>query len=311
MLFVVLLFLVGLACLWKGGDLFVDQAVHLARRFGISEIIVGATIVSIGTTLPEVTVSALAAAGGAGDMAYGNAVGSVICNTGLIAGALVLFRPTRAKRADIAFGGLFFLGAAAAFALVTARFGTLTPWAGAALLALFAGFLFASAYRARRATLGADISQTAEPKDNGLRHALLMVLGAGLIFLGSQLLITNGIRIAQALGVPARVIALTFIALGTSLPELATAVIAIARGHGALSLGNIIGANFFNLTLVLGLSAVISPIPAWSPTFLRDIQAMVIPMLILTLPTFIRGRTFRLQGALLIGIYAWYAIRLF
>ncbi len=311
MIVVVLLFLAGLALLWKGGDLFVDQAAYFARRFGISEIVIGATIVSIGTTLPETTVSALASLGGTPAIAYGNALGSVICNTGLVAGLLLLLRPGRADRGEVAFGALFFFAAAIAFALIASRFGVIDRWAGWVLNGLFLSYLVSSVLRARRASMGRAEQNASEPKRAALKHALLMALSALLIFLGSRLLIANGTEIAWALGVPERVIALTFIALGTSLPELATAVIAIARGHGALSLGNIIGANFLNLTLVLGLSAVLAPIPAPVSSLLNDVRALAVPMLLLTLPTFIRGGTMRVQGALLIGIYAFYCYRLF
>lgn len=310
MFVVVLLFLVGLAFLWKGGDLFVDQAAYFARRFGISEILIGATVVSIGTTLPEVTVSALAAANGISDIAYGNAVGSVICNTGLIAGILLLFRPGRVVRAEIALSTSFFFAAAALFALILVQLGEIARWAGLVLLALFAAYLLSTSYRAWRASSAREEGM-AEPRGPALKNALLLALGATLIFVGSRLLIANGIIIAQALRVPERIIALTFIALGTSLPELATAVVAIARGHGAISLGNIIGANFFNLTLVLGLSAVIFPISTPGAALPNDVRSLIVPMLLLTLPTLIRGRTMRLQGALLLAIYAWYCFQLF
>lgn len=311
MIVVLLLFLAGLALLWKGGELFVDQAAYFARRFGISEIVIGATIVSIGTTLPETTVSALASLGGAPAIAYGNAVGSVICNTGLVAGLLLLLRPGRAHRGEVAFGALFFFAAAIVFTLIASRFGVIDRWAGWVLIALFLSYLVSTALRARRTATGRAETDAPEPKRAAPKHALLMALAALLIFLGSRLLIANGTEIAWALGVPERVIALTFIALGTSLPELATAVIAIARGHGAISLGNIIGANFLNLTLVLGLSSALAPIPVPVSALLNDVQAMAVPMLLLTLPTFIRGGTMRLQGALLVGIYALYCYRLF
>ncbi len=311
MVVVVLLFFIGLACLVKGGDLFVDQAVFFARKLRVSEIMIGATIVSIGTTLPEVTVSALASANGIPDIACGNAIGSVICNTGLIAGILLMLRPTHPARGELATGSVFFFTAATAFAVITARFGILSRWAGALLLALFlTDMLFASRRALRLSQAQAD-SDVSSKEGSSLRHALLMALAAFLIFLGSRLLIANGMEIARALHVPERIIALTFIALGTSLPELATAVVAIVRGHGALSLGNIIGANFFNIALVLGLSATIAPIPAPVASLAGDVRALFIPMLLLTLPTFIRGKTMRLQGVLLVGLYGFYCWKLF
>lgn len=311
MLVVVLLFLVGLAFLVKGGDLFVEQAVYFAKKLGISEMIIGATIVSIGTTLPEVTISALASANGVPDIAYGNAVGSVVCNTGLVAGVLLLLRPAPTNRGEIAPGSLFYFAGVLAFSIIAVRFGMLARWAGMSLLALFITYLLFTSYRAWRAAPVKAAGDDTPTKGEAFWHAVLLLFGAALIFAGARLLITNGMKIAQALHVPERIIALTFIALGTSLPELTTAVVAIVRGHGAISLGNIIGANFLNITLVLGLSAVIFPIPAPGAALINDIRSLIVPMLVLTLPALIWGRTMRLQGGLLLAIYAWYCAALF
>ena len=314
MVIVIILFLIGLLLLYKGGDVFVDQAVYFARRFRISELIIGATIVSIGTTLPEVTVSALASAGGASAISYGNAVGSVICNAGLIAGVLLLSMPARVTKSEIAIGALFFFVADIVFALFSIFVGFINILSGICLLIIFSLYILITLHRSHNTINSLTCLPQAESLKNEnapLKHVLLMVLGAVFIFAGSRLLIDNGIRIAQALHLHERIIALSFIALGTSLPELITAIVSIAKGHGAISLGNIIGANFMNLTIVIGISAIIMPISTPIRILQTDLFFLLIPMSILTIPTLIQGKTMRLQGALLLAIYTGYCIMLF
>lgn len=314
MVVVIVLFFFGLVLLYKGGDVFVDQAVYFARRFKISELVIGATIVSIGTTLPEVTVSALASAGGVSAIAYGNAVGSVICNAGLIAGVLLLSMPARVTKSEIALGALFFFAADIIFASFSIFVGSINIIAGICLLVIFSLYILIALRRSYHTTdllTSMPQSESRKNEDAPLKHALLMVLGAVFIFIGSRLLIDNGIRIAQALHLNERIIALSFIALGTSLPELITAIIAIAKGHGSISLGNIIGANFMNLTIVIGLSAIIMPISTPIRILQADLYFLLFPMLVLTIPTLIKGKTTRFQGVLLLTTYVWYCTMLF
>ena len=296
MLIPVLLFIVGLLCLIKGGDWFVDGATGIARRFHVPELLIGATVVSIGTTLPEVMVSTTSAFTGHGEIAYGNAIGSIICNASLIAAITIAVKPGKVDPKSLRTPVLFFFVAAAFYAGVAYTTGYYSRPVGLVLLAMFAE----------------------ETDENGslARELGLLAVGAVLIAVGANLLVDNGTLIAQALGVPESVIALTFVALGTSLPELVTAITSLAKGHGALSLGNVIGANVFNLVLVSGVSAVVAPftIPQNSMLFghnaslVLEFPVMFAVMLLLTVPALIKGRLSRPQGIALLCIYAAFCV---
>ena len=318
----VLLFVLGLVLLIKGGDWFVDGATGIARRLHMPELLIGATVVSIGTTLPEVMVSAGAALEGHGEIAYGNAVGSIICNTALIAALSMLFRPAKAERRALVLPSVFFFGAAAVYAASAYLQGGFSRASGALLLAIFLIYMVLSLIRIPRPDRPEAVMPLEEQKENaskrgeGYRDVLLLIVGAALIAFGADLLVDNGIVLARAMGVPESVVALTFVALGTSLPELVTAVTSLIKGHGALSLGNIIGANLFNLVLVSGVSILLSPfsVPS-SPqlmgqplSLVLDLPLAIGAMAILTLPTLIGGRTFRLQGGVLLLLYVGFCV---
>ena len=313
MLTPVLLFAAGLVCLIKGGDWFVDGATGLARRFRLPELLIGATVVSVGTTLPEVMVSTTSALGGHGEIAYGNAIGSVICNTALVAALTVAIRPGKVDRAALKTPVAFFFAAAALYAGVAYTAGYFSRIAGFALLALFVIYM-AVTVRQMTGNPGASgtTAEDAAEETPLWQELALLVVGAALIAAGARLLVDNGSLIAKALGVPESVIALTFVALGTSLPELVTAVTSLAKGHGALSLGNVIGANLFNLVLVSGASVALSPfaiprestIAGHNASLVMDIPVMLAVMLLLTVPALARGKLARWQGVTLLGIYA-------
>ncbi len=319
MLIPVLLFIVGLVLLIKGGDWFVDGATGIAHRFRIPEILIGATVVSIGTTLPEVMVSATSALSGHGEIAYGNAIGSIICNTALIAALTVAIRPAAVKRKSLVLPVAFFFGAAIFYSLIAYLSGFFSRVVGVILVLGFVVYIVISTLQAlKNKDLAEDADDDdANPGKGGLvKEIILLVIGAALIAVGARLLVDNGTLIAQWLGVPESVIALTFVALGTSLPELVTAITSLAKGHGALSLGNVIGANLFNLVLVSGVSVVLNPfsIPEGSVIFGRnaslvlDIPVMLAVMGLLTLPALIRGKLSRVQGVILLAIYAGYCV---
>ena len=311
MLIPVLLFLVGLLCLIKGGDWFVDGSTGIARRFHVPELLIGATVVSIGTTLPEVMVSTTSALSGHGEIAYGNAIGSVICNAALIAAITVAVRPGKVDPKSLRVPVLFFFAAAALYTGVAYSTGYFSRPIGFVLLALFVAYIVCNVLAMKNAPAPEE-----EEEDDGEsslgKEIGLLVVGAALIAVGANLLVDNGTLIAQALGVPESVIALTFVALGTSLPELVTAITSLAKGHGALSLGNVIGANVFNLVLVSGVSVSLAPfsIPQESTLFginaslVMDLPVMWAVMLLLTVPALCRGKLSRWQGILLLCIYA-------
>ena len=310
MLVPVLLFAVGLLCLIKGGDWFVDGATGLARRFHLPELLIGATVVSIGTTLPEVMVSTTSALTGHGEIAYGNAIGSVICNAALIAAVTIAVRPGPVDRAALRTPVLFFFAAAVLYALVAYTSGQFTRPVGLALLAMFAVYMAVTVLQMRRGAVPAAGEEEAAAGSVG-RDLGLLAVGAALIALGADLLVDNGTLIAQALGAPESVIALTFVALGTSLPELVTAITSLVKGHGALSLGNVIGANLFNLVLVSGVSVTLAPfsipqaavIAGHNASLVLDLPVMLLVMLLLTVPALVRGKLSRVQGLALLAVY--------
>lgn len=310
MLIPVLLFIVGLLFLIKGGDWFVDGASALARRFHLPELLIGATVVSIGTTLPEVMVSTMSALSGHGEIAYGNAIGSVICNAALIAAITIAVRPGRVDPKTLKTPVAFFFAAAAIYCIAAYVFGRFTRVMGIIMLATFVAYMAVNVLQMKNTPAG---EQEASEEEMPLAKTLiLLVLGAVLIAAGANLLVDNGTLIAQALGVPESVIALTFVALGTSLPELVTAITSLVKGHSDLSLGNVVGANVFNLVLVSGMSITLAPftIPQSATLFginsslVLDLPIMLAVMLILTVPALVKGKLNRAQGILLLAIYA-------
>ena len=313
MLIPILLFIVGLVLLIKGGDWFVDGATGIARKFNIPELLIGATVVSIGTTLPEVMVSATSAIGGHGEIAYGNAIGSIICNTSLIAALTIAIKPGKAERSTMVVPVIFFFGAAVFYSVVAYTTGYFSRLTGIILLLGFLAYIAINVRSVLKISNSNNANATQSEQTSGMvKFIILLVVGAALIAIGADLLVDNGIIIAKAFGVPESVIALTFVALGTSLPELVTALTALIKGHGALSLGNIIGANLFNLVLVSGVSVVLSPfaIPSSSKimgnnaSLVLDIPVMFAVMLILTVPALIRQKLSKVQGISLLLIYA-------
>lgn len=315
----VLLFLVGLVLLIKGGDWFVDGATGIAKRFRIPEFLIGATVVSIGTTLPEVMVSVTGALSGQGGMAYGNAIGSVICNTALIAAVTVTAAPPNIDKKTFRSPVIFFFAAAIFYSLIAYFAGGFSRICGIVLLSIFAVYMVHTVHKAVKTSSQMAQIENEKKEDDGKKtdkrgvqlEVLLLVVGAVLVAVGARLLVKNGTLIAEEIGVPDSVIALTFVALGTSLPELVTAITALVKGHGAISLGNIVGANLFNLVLVAGLSVTLSPfsLPASKTVFgvnaslAVDIPVMLFVMLLLTMPAFIRGKFSRWQGITLLTVY--------
>lgn len=311
MLIPILLFLVGLIFLIKGGDWFVDGATGIAHRFRIPEILIGATVVSIGTTLPEVMVSAGAALGGHGEIAYGNALGSIICNTSLIAAITIAISPAAVNRKPLVLPVTFFFVAALIYSCVAYFTGYFSRTVGIVLILIFVVYMVISVMQAKKSLGENKEEKGTEDEVPFWKEVVSLVVGAAAIAIGADLLVDNGTIIAQMLGVPETVIALTFVALGTSLPELVTAVTSLIKGHGALSLGNIIGANLFNLVLVSGVSTALSPFPVpnssqifgINTSLAVDIPVMFLVMSLMVVPALIRGKLSRFQGILLIAIY--------
>ncbi|MCQ2509307.1 MAG: calcium/sodium antiporter [Lachnospiraceae bacterium] len=318
MLIPVLLFIVGLLCLIKGGDWFVDGATALARRFHLPELLIGATVVSIGTTLPEVMVSTMSALSGHGEIAYGNAIGSVICNAALIAAITIAVRPGLVDPKTLKTPVAFFFVAAAIYCIAAYGMGQFTRPLGLVMLAVFIIYMIVNVKQMTGNPSPVEEEDDAEEMSLG-KTLILLVVGAALIAVGANLLVENGTKIAQAVGVPESVIALTFVALGTSLPELVTAITALTKGHSDLSLGNVIGANVFNLVLVSGVSVTLAPfkVPAsklimgMNSSLVLEIPLMLVVMLLMTVPALVKGKLYRSQGVLMLTIYAAFCIAQF
>lgn len=309
----ILWILTGLVMILVGSDWLVDGASGIARRYGISEFIIGMTIVGIGTSMPELVSSAISAMGGHGDMALGNVTGSNVCNVLLILGVTAMISPigfTRSNiRKDIPFAlivSLFLL-----FVLYNG-FGLLGGVPGISrvdglyLLLFFVIFMIDS-FRSAKSGFEED-AEEAKPMPMG-KAILFILLGlAGLIF-GGRLFVDNTVSIAERFHVSEAFISITLMAVGTSLPELATCVVAALKGKNQLALGNVIGSNIFNILLIIGASAVISPFEIETISTV-DMVMMVIPVLMLWLAAF-TGKRYQLgrgEGFIFLLVYVGYIV---
>ena len=313
--FVLVLFAAGLLCIIKGGDLFVDAAGWIAEASGIPKFIIGATVVSFATTLPEMLVSVFAALEGNADIAVGNAVGSVTATTGLIMCLSLICMTCLMKRKQFGVKAVLLL-AAIAVLLAFTRDGQLSTMESAIILLVFVAYLVESLVAAKR-DQGTEGGETDEhPATDGKTVALNIgkfVLGAAGIVLGAQLLIDNGSALATMIGVPDAVIAATMIAIGTSLPELVTTITAIRKKQSSLSVGNIIGANILDLTLILPLCALIQgrPLMVENQGMMLDIPACLIVSAAAMIPALVTGKFSKWIGYLIGGLYIAYLVIMF
>ena len=317
------LFVFGLILLIKGGDWFVDSASSIAKRFKLPELLIGATVVSIGTTLPEVMTSATSALTGHGEIAYGNAIGSIICNTSLIAAVTIAIKPGKVDRKTLIFPTCFFFGVAVFYSLVAYIGGEFTRPVGILLLLAFVAYMVINVLNMKKnPTDSLEISEESDEESvdgSIIKDIAWLVIGALVIAVGADLLVESSTIIAKDMGMSESVIALTVVALGTSLPELVTAITALSKGHGALSLGNVIGANVFNLVLVSGVSVVLSPftVPLTSSIFgantslVLDIPVMLGVMALMTIPAILKNKLSRWQGISLLAIYVAFLVMQF
>ena len=315
----VLLFAVGLVLLIKGGDWFVDGATGIAKRFNLPDIVVGATVVSIGTTLPEVMVSTTGALQGSGAMAYGNAIGSIICNTALIAAISITCNPGPVNVKSMKTPAVFFFLSAGIYCLAAYGLGTFPRWLGFVMLILFVIYMVMTVRNGLRNPDAAVEEEDEDSKPKQLwQELVLLVVGAAVIALGANLLVEHGQIIALGLGVPETVVALLFVALGTSLPELVTTITSLRKGRASLGVGNVIGANIFNLVLVSGVAVSLAPfdVPCENEllntglnlSLVFDIPVMLLVMSLMIFPTLAKKKLSRWQGVALLGIYAAFCV---
>lgn len=307
---------VSLFTLSKGADLLIDEAVAVSGYLRVPKAIIGATIVSLGTTLPELSVSTMAAIQGSPDMALGNAVGSIIANTGLIIGLAALLRPIDIDRGSIRLQGWVKMISAGLLIVFSLPFlsegstGTIYQWMGFVFVAMLAAYLYWSFQESRKSSyLSSDEDEEEVSKAEIIKKFLMMAVGMAIVILSSQVLIPTVELTAIKVGVPQSIIAATLVAFGTSLPELTTAVKASLRGHGDLAVGNIIGADILNVLFVIGVSAAVTPEGLLVPTIFYRVHypAMAIILLTFRFVTLNKGsRIRRWEGILLIALYLAY-----
>ena len=305
--FVILLFVVGLVLIIKGGDWFVDSAVFIANLTGIPKFIIGATIVSVATTLPELTVSVTGVINGELDLAVGNAVGSVTANIGLIMGISLVCMPAVIKRSQFWIKGTL-MSAAALLLWVLCKDGTLHMLPTFALFALLAVYVWDNIRDAKN-DVGSDEREVVDKKDLP-KQIVMFIIGIAAIVVGSKLLIEYGSEIALLLGVPSAIIGVTMVAIGTSLPELITTLTAIRKKESSMSIGNIVGANIIDLAMILPICSVVSDgkLTIAEQSYALDMPICFAMTLIAVLPPLIKGKLYRWQGILMLALYTVYVV---
>lgn len=312
-----LLIVGGLAILTVGGDWLVGGSVDLARRWGISPLLIGSTLVAFGTSLPELVVCIDAALIGRPGIAIGNVVGSNIANVLLILGLTAVVRPILCERRAIFRDAAFALFATALFIVFALATRIIEPWQG--MLMLFVLIAFQTyAYLNERAEVSASAIQhrrqagmVEPPTRSTRRNAGLVLLGLAALPIGAHLLVVNATILAGRFGVSDAVIGLTIVAIGTSLPELATSLVAAARRHGDIAFGNIMGSNIFNLLAILGTTSLLGGIPIPGQIIHLDMWLMLASMLLLLPVIFTDYRIGRIHGLMFFVVYIAYIALLY
>lgn len=311
----IVLFVIGLFLIIKGGDWFVDSASWIAHTAKIPTFVVGATIVSFATTLPELTISIMATIAGKNELTIGNATGTIIANIGLVLGVALTFIKIKTPCKDYWLQCLFLI--LSTLILWLGCLGnTLELWISITLLLIYISFFITNLIQGRHKTIE---NEDQKPTKQGIKKApkkaitvtfviLFFILGAACIIIGSNLLIYGGSTIADGLGIPEHIVAITMIAIGTSLPELVTTISAIRKKEGGLSIGNIIGATIINLTLILSTCNLISKstLQISHQITIIDFPFCLAFSLIAMIPILWKQRTYRWQGILLLLGYASY-----
>lgn len=315
----ILLMIVGLALLLVGANYLTEGASAVAKRFGLSEFVIGLTIVAIGTSAPEFVVSLISSINGQTDMAIGNVIGSNIFNALMILGVTAVIRPIRIERntlsRDIPFGLLaaVVLAICGLDVLLNGQEGVITRNEGLLLLCFFIVFMTYSFATAKRDEVAEPKgNQEVAPKQHPLWLELLMIVGGlvGLIY-GGDLFLKYAVIFARDMGMSEAVIAVTLMAGGTSMPELITCVIAAVKNKGQLALGNVIGSSIFNIFLILGVCAAVSPLQLGEILPL-DLMVLVAASLIIAVTafTFRRNELDRAEGVIFILLYIGYVVLL-
>lgn len=314
----ILLVIIGfsLYVLGKGADILVNEAIGISIKRGIPKVVIGATIVSLGTTIPEVTVSVFAAINGNPGLALGNAIGSIITNTALILGLAALLgrlpidRRVVGKQGNIQLVSALLLTIVSLPILFKGSEGRVTQWMGFIFIALLLLYIIGTISSSKTSNKE-DVPASDSKDDSLILQIIKLILGVGLVVLSSKILIPSVEMTAIRIGIPQSIIAATLVALGTSLPELVTSITAVRKGHGELAVGNVIGANILNILFVIGSSAAVTKGGLLVPTIFYKLQ---IPTMIVVLVLFHifsrnkKGIMTKLQGSVFLGTYVGYLI---
>ncbi|MBQ9185583.1 MAG: calcium/sodium antiporter [Bacteroidales bacterium] len=317
----ILILLAGLALIIIGAEFLVKGASGIARKAGISEFIIGLTIVAIGTSAPEMVVSLVGAFEGNSDVAAGNVLGSNIFNELVILGAVAIILPITVTKANRSYDLPWYLAITIVVALASKAFtlfgigseDIITRWMGALMLAIFAYYIYNSYKKSAKADASTEDSPTTTDNGKYLVYILLSLGGLGMLVFGGQLFVDSATEVAHIAGLSDKFIAITVLAFGTSFPELATSIVAAFQKKGQLALGNILGSNIFNMLLIMGTSALVTPVHMGNIT-LVDYGVLILGGIILCKVLFggkFGSRIGRLEGFLLVGIYAAYMVYLF
>lgn len=299
------IFVVGLVLTIKGGDWFVDSASWFAEATGIPKFVVGATVVSFATTLPELLVSVRAAMNGSAQLAIGNAIGSVTANTTLIMGVSLVAMAGIVSRKSFSLKGGLLIAAVVGLTLLSLS-GSLPTWSAYVLWAIFLIFMISNLLEGKKAAANDEIDSY-EKKEIPSK-IFFFIIGTASIVFGAEFLVSSGKTIASGIGISETIIGFTVIALGTSLPELVTTLTAIRKKESSLSVGNIIGANIIDTTLILPLCAVINgtALPVERVNLVFDFPVCILACSVAIIPTIIMGKFKKWQGFALLAIYVSY-----
>lgn len=326
----ILLFILGAVIIIKGGDLFVDAAIWMAKVTGIPDIIIGATVVSLATTLPEFFVSTIATVSGSPDIAIGNAIGSIICNTGLILAISMMIMPIKVDKKSF-MSKAFLMIASTVLLLLFSTNGNINRIEGAVLAGILVYYIIQNKKEAQMSlelsdevasTMTEDAGKVKPDKKEVSKNILMFIVGTLFIIVGANLLVNNAQIIAKYFAVPEAIISLTVVALGTSLPELVTALTSISKKQGGVGVGNIIGANILNIVMIVSTCGIISKdgllltarnieffgrqFVNFHQTILLDIPVALVLMLLVILPVTTYGKYTKKNGAMLLSVYVFY-----
>lgn len=312
----IVLIVIGIALVLTGADRLTEGASALARRMNVPEIIIGLTIVAAGTSAPELFVSLVSALKGTPDMAVGNVVGSNTMNAMLIVGCAAMVAPMVISRSTVKKDIPFAVGASVLLMLLSLN-NYLGRWDGIILLLGFASFMVYTLMQAKKGEAAPvtddsqqDANSTPSKGMNPWLSALWVVAGLAMLVIGSNLFVDSASSVAYSLGISEGVVGLTVVAGGTSLPELATSVVAARKGQSAIAIGNVIGSNVFNILMILGLTATISPLAIEGITTL-DMAVMLVSVALVWFFSFTRYTVERWEGGLLVAgylVYLWWLI---